>query len=496
MFNSSLDSNNPNDIFSQNGNYNAINEYIPVFNPLLENPNNYHESRTENQNSNLLSSANNYNSINNNESNSENEIEISNDKISKDNSFLKYVNESEDNLININKSFKDLEKNKFILYLKNNNYIKNNYFFLEEDNLINKDKKKYEENMYNIMNKLKCKGCFQLPNEFFICSLNNTILCENCLGREDEKNKDYKLCISCNSLVTSNDHFIKLPILNKIISYINKTKENNEKLFDFRIKEFLDKNIILCSDDIHNIINKEDFLININDIKNDELMIKAVYFCMECLKPFCSDCILNYKLKHKKNPNKNIINDLEKDNDINEKHNFSHPIFKIDLLKDIGVFDLLYEKDKCQKIIEELSSFDKSINDKIEYLDNNKKNIILFFDYIKNIYIEIVDEIIIDLKNIAQEKKEKIEIIKDKSQELSNFLNSIKIKKDLKNSDNIKYIKQLLNDLNSFHKIPYEIKKKARKFIKFKGAFNLEELSDFTLDFNINKSLKKKIINK
>ena len=496
MINSSFDSYNLYDIFHPNENNNANNEF-PVFNPhILENPNNYHESRTENQNSNLLSSVNNYNSINN-DSKSENQTEIS-----KDNSF-KYGNESEENLINIKYSFQNEEKNKFILYLKNNNYIKNNNNFLEKDTLINKDKKTYEQNMLNVMNKLKCKGCCKLPNEFFICPLSNTIFCENCLGMESLNNKNNKLCISCNSLVSSKEHFIKLPIFNKIISYINKTKENNEKLFDNRIKELLDKNIILCGDDSHNDINKEDFLkININDIKNGEIMnfqLKAVYFCMECLKPFCSDCILNYKLKHKNNQNENdlekdILNDNINKNDMNKKHNFTHPIFKINLLKEIGIFDLLYEKGKCEKIINDLSSFDKSIDDKIVNLDNNKQNMILIFDYIKNIYIGTVDEIITNLRNIAQEKKEKIEIIKEKSQELSNFLSAIKLQKDLKNLDNIKYIKQLLNDLNSFHKIPFEIKKKASKFINFKGAFDLKELTNFVLDLNLNKSLKKKII--
>ena len=42
---------------------------------------------------------------------------------------------------------------------------------------------------------------------------------------------------------------------------------------------------------------------------------KAIYFCMECQKPYCSDCILNYKLKYKKSPNENeIVCDLDKDN--------------------------------------------------------------------------------------------------------------------------------------------------------------------------------------
>ena len=499
MINSSFDSYNLNDIFYPNENYIAN---LQDFNSqILENQNNYHESRTENQSSNnLLSSFNNYNSINNNndDSNVENEIEI--DSKDKANNFLNYEKESEDNLININNSFKEEEKNKFILYLKENNYIKNKNIY-EKDILINKDKKKYEQNMLNIMNKLKCKSCLKIPNEFFICSLCNNIFCENCLGREGVKNKNCKFCIGCNRLVTSKDHFIKLPIFNKIMSYINKTKENNEKLFDNRIKEFLDKNIVLCGDDIHKVINKEDYLkIDINDIKNGELMnnqIKAVYFCMECLKPFCSDCILNYKLIHKKNPIENIIYDSENDNpnknDMNKKHNFTHPIFKIDLLKDIGIFDLLYEKGICAKLIDSLSPLDKIISDKIEKLDNNKQNMILFFDYIKNVYIGTIDEIIINLKNIAQERKEKIEIINKKIQELSNFLKTIKSQKDLKNLNNIKYIKQVLNDLNSFHKIPSEIIKKSSKFINFKGAFDLEELTNFTLNFNPNKSLKKKI---
>ena len=265
----------------------------------------------------------------------------------------------------------------------------------------------------------------------------------------------------------------------------------------------MDKTKIYCSEDIHKI--DYDYLnVNINDIKNNSFSfyeMKATYFCMECLRPFCSDCILKYKIKHKNN-NNNIINDDNNDNKDNLNndnlfkkniHIFNHPIFKIELLKDAGIFDLLYEKGKSKKIISDIELIEQNIKEKIENLNSKKKNMISFLDYIKNIYIVKIDEIINNLISINKEKDKKLNIIKEKSQELSNFLHILKTQKDLKNQENINKIKYLLTDFNSFHKIPYEIKKNASKFMKFKGIINLEEHFNLYLNINLKEPLIRNI---
>lgn len=428
---------------------------------------------------------------------------------------------NEDNHTNLNDSsqyeFKEEEENnsKFTLFLKNNKYIKDNKI-LENESNINKEKKRFESKMNKILDNIKCKVCSKIPNEFFICSLCNSFFCEKCMENEGIENINYKYCICCQKLIDSKK-FIKLPIFNKIKSYINSIKENNEKIFINRIKENFDKNLILCCEDIHNISINEVFNININEIKNQSFSsydMKASYFCMECLRPFCSDCILNFKKKHINdnikvdnniiNENKEIINnDIIKDNNIlkdnldnsnninnakdyteKKKHEYGHSIFKIELLKEIGIFDLLYEKEKSQKIISDLELINQNIIEKIEFINLKKKNLLLFLDYIKKIYVEKMDEIINNLKTINQEKNEKIKLIRKKNDELLNFLTIFKTQKGFINKQIKNNIEDLLTDFNSFHKIPYEIKKNLSIFIKFKGIINLEGVS------NISSNLK------
>ena len=514
MINSSSDSiNNNNNDNSIALNYNRNNYEEPFSfednNAVMgnQNDNNYNESRIDiHNNTNLLNSALSYNINDINDSDSIIHDSIINGAEPRDNS-INNENILEENLINKNNqnSFKGQENSKFMQYLINNNLISENNI-IENDKLINKEKQYFDNRLNNATNNLKCKSCEQIPNEFFICSYCYSIFCENCLGK-DGNNKS-KFCINCKTSIRSKEHFIKIPIFSKILSYIERIKENNEKLFNNKMRDNFDKNKILCSEDIHNI-NKEDFLkINISDFKIDN-EAKAVYFCLECQKPFCSDCILNYKLKKNKREkninNNNIANNniieknedeendninsiSEKEKEIINKHKFTHPIFKIDFLKDVGIFDLLYEKSKSENIISNLDLFEQHINERIDNLNKNKQYITSFLDYIKKIYISKIEEVINELKNISKEKNEKIKIIKEKNEELGNFLNKLKTKSDLKNNKNISDLKQFLNNFNYFHKIPEEIKKKSNKYIKFKGVFDLEEITNFKSNINLNTS--------
>jgi hypothetical protein len=233
---------------------------------------------------------------------------------------------------------------------------------------------------------------------------------------------------------------------------------------------------------------------------------------MECHRPFCSDCILSYKLKENEKNNNNSIeenkneiidNEEKKDNinindDNNQKeHNYNHHIFKIELIKDFGLFDLLYEKLKAKEIISELDSVDKKINDKIEDLNLNKQRMISFIDYIKNIYVQKIDEIIDKLKSINKEKSEKVKIILEKSQKLYNFLSNFKSKNDFKKIDNKNSLKEFINIFESFHRVPYDIYKKINSLIKIKGTFSIKDLNTFSFDLDLGNFVKQEIpINK
>ena len=253
---------------------NNDNPYIPIY----SNRESFHEGENS-----YLSFSNNINNLDKN--NDSNILDKDNSENLNDSSQYEYQEEEENNY-------------KFLRFLKNNKYIKDNKILKNEKN-INKEKKKFESKMNKILDNIKCKVCSKIPNEFFICSLCKSFFCEKCLEnkRKEEINKKY--CICCKKLINSKN-FIKLPIFNKIISYINSFKENSEKIFNNRKKENFEKNLILCREDVHIISIDEVLNININEIKNKSFSnysMEASYFCMECLRPFCSDCILSFKKK-------------------------------------------------------------------------------------------------------------------------------------------------------------------------------------------------------
>ena len=435
-----------------------------------------------------------------------------NSMINEDNNNKNNQSDSNQELIKIEKEFNDIENNnRFILYLKMNNLLKNDYL-LENDRDANRKKNIFQYKFNKIMDTIKCKICEKTPKVFYICKTTKELVCQNCLEK-DQENKKSKYCNICNQLIYSKEHFLELPVFNKILSYINTIKGNNNKLFEDKIKDNMNKSIIICSEKIHEQNHKKEdndfFKLNFKEEYSFDTynQMKAVYFCMECQRPFCSDCILSYKLKGKENiindnikeDNKNIINDNinKKDNINNDKnqiqHNHSHPIFKIDLIKEFGIFDLLYEKQNTKEIMSDLDSVDKKINDKIEYLNLKKKRMLSFIDYIKNLYVQKIDEIIDKLKTINKEKSAQIKIILEKSQELSNFLNIFKSKNDFKKINNKNSLKEFINIFESFHKVPYDIYKKINSLIKIKGNFNIKDLNSFSFDLNLNNYVKQEI---
>ena len=422
--------------------------------------------------------------------------------------------DSNKELKNIENKFKDIENNnRFLLYLKMNNLIKN-YNLLKKDRDMNKKKKNFQNKLNETLDNIKCKIYAKTPKVFYICKKTKEIICQDCLEKEPVENKNFMHCLVCKQLIFSKEHYVELPIFNKIISYIDTIKDNNNKLFDNKIKNNMNKNIVLCSEKIHEQNHKKEkndiLCLSIKDeysfdsSNHNHNHAKAIYFCMECQRPFCSDCILSYKLTQKENNNniennKNEIidNDQKKDNindDNNQsQHNHSHHIFKIDLIKEFGLFDLLYEKDKAKEIMSDLDSIDKKINDKIEDLNLNKQRMISFIDYIKNIYVQKIEEIIDKLKSINKKKSEKAKIILENSKKLNNFMNNFKSKNDFKKINNKNSMKEFINVFESFHIIPYDINKKINSFMNVKGTFNIKDLNTFSFNFFLKSYVKQNI---
>ena len=357
--------------------------------------------------------------------------------------------------------------NKFLKYFENNSY--NNREVSLADIEIKKKKKKLDEQFKNIYEKMKCKGCSKMPNEFFICKICGSLYCENCKEKVNNK-KMYCNSIKCFSKPSF--ELIKIPILEKLATVIELERKNNEDIYIKEINNNIKNNIIYCSEKIHDEKDGDfEFKEEINKYKfKKKNVMKAIYFCMECQRPFCSDCILNYK-KSKEAKIENEINEEGKEKEI--KHNSDHIIFRIDFLANNKIFDLLYENKYSQNIISSLESLDAKINTKIDELRATKVYMIEFIDSLKKIYMSKIDELINKLNDLAKEKIEKINKIKAKCDELYKFIPVFKTSKDFQIDVNKIKINKLIEEFTPFHEIPDEINKKFEKLSVYKGLFNL-----------------------
>jgi len=131
------------------------------------------------------------------------------------------------------------------------NFLIRNYNLLEKDRDMNKKKKNFQNKLNETMDNIKCKICAKTPKVFYICKKNEELICQDCLEKEPVENRNFMHCLVCKQLIFSKEHCVELPILNKILSYINTIKNNNNKLFDDKIKNNMDKNVVLCNEKIH-----------------------------------------------------------------------------------------------------------------------------------------------------------------------------------------------------------------------------------------------------
>ena len=379
---------------------------------------------------------------------------------------------------------KNDEENKTLLFFKSHNFTNDNNI-IKRDGKINEDKKYHENLLYNLEDDMKCVICLNRFKEPLLCPYCHHFFCKLCIMKWFDENKEN--CVYCRKNMKLND-FIEISAFRNVLSFLDNVKENNNSYFSDKIKNNIDNVIILCSNKIHekkeseeneeNIINNENENINDNEnkskdkeniCKEDYNETKADYYCFDCKKPYCSDCI--------------CLND---DDLRNCGHNIDHAVFNIEILNEIKLFDLLYEKEN-NKTIEKIEKLNGDIKEEINNLNIKKNNTLLFIEYIKNTYIKWVENKINDLKNMIKKNEEEINKIKSIFNDLDNFVNNLKNEKNIKTSKNKEEIKHNLQLLKGFDKIPEKTKNIINDIQIIKGNIKISEHMIKIIEIDINK---------
>ena len=375
-----------------------------------------------------------------------------------------------------NNNIKDLEKkkqNKFLLFFKSHNFTNDNDI-IKRDEQINEDKKFYDLLSYTLEDDMKCCICLSKYKEPLLCPNCHHFVCRNCLQKWYDQDKGN--CVYCRKDMDF-DSFIEIPAFRTILPFLDLLKINNDIYFNDILQNNIDKQIVLCSNKIHQEIDDCDKKNNDNNNNDKEIdkekkyinkmnEIKASYYCFDCNKPYCSDCIC-----------------LIDDNNNNNEHKNDHFAFNIDILNEIKYFDLLYEKEN-NKTIEKLNKTIENINEGIDKLNKNKNNILLFIEYIKNTYIGEIDKKINKLKDFNKKCESEINKVKKTFDEINELIKVLKSTTNIKNTKNIKKINHNLNLLNNFDKSPEKIKLDINNVLKFKGLFKIKDNYEGTIKIN------------
>lgn len=378
--------------------------------------------------------------------------------------------------------FKDKNKNNNLINIGNENKF---FCYFQEKNLTNENdinikNEKIKNDLENIkklnekyFEEMKCAVCFSQIKDPISCKYCNNFFCRKCIEQWFEKNNkfgDFQKCLMCKEKVYLKD-FKKINLVNRIMPLYDNLKENNEKYFNEKINYNLSNHFVICANKIHDQ-KKDDEKYQYINIINEK---KACCFCLTCNQPYCFSCISN-----------NI-----KENG----HNNSHLTVSIDVLKDAKFFDLLYEKCKFhENIVKNLEKINADISGHISELKNKSKNMILFIENLKNMYIKKIEKNIEILKEFSKKNEEEINNTKNKIGEIDNFIKGLKKLDDVTNVNNLKLIKAYLDIFETMKLSSKEAKEKMNNLKNnFTGFLVIKENINAKININDKEFLNKDV---
>ena len=294
--------------------------------------------------------------------------------------------------------------------------------------------KKENELEEQIRDHLKCYICLSKVTKPKMCKYCKRISCEKCINQWLE---NHNVCGICKRQVSSSD-MISIPFLDDMSAFfINNIDNRSKKEKIFNQKEEDEKfnlnmkNIDIKNKSFNNLINNDNNVaFNNNNLptivsesnENSELFEKEEnelcpehgdkinYYCLQCDKYFCGQCLIYFGKEAHKHDNHFIVN--------------------VDKINDLGVNEAINEYKKLPQTKSKLEDLIGQCNLKLRENEIKKKSFIKYCDLIKD---SIINKIVSD----SNDYKKALNIVKDSKNNFRN--NSMMIQQELSfllNQDN------------------------------------------------------------
>ena len=286
--------------------------------------------------------------------------------------------------------------------------------------------KKENELNEQIRDSLKCYICLSKVTKPKMCNFCKKICCEVCINKWLE-NKSY--CGMCKHHITAQD-IIALPFLDEMSQFFINNIDNKEhqskkkKISDLnKITEVNENSLILDNNENNNIcpIHKK----------------KVEYYCLQCTNYYCSQCFVFFNKEANKHEN--------------------HIVVQISKMNNLKINEAINEYEKLEVTKNKINDLIGLCNLKEKEKQIKKFEIINYFDALKKLFIEKMDDESLLIKTL----------LNDAIQQKINIENNFKVIP----SEIFKFSEQNNNDNNQNM---MEIKKKL--FDNLKGVNNIEPL--------------------
>ena len=239
-----------------------------------------------------------------------------------------------------------------------------------------------------IRDHLKCYICLTKVNKPKMCKYCKKICCQACIDKW-LYNHDY--CGICKHKVTSQD-MIPLPFLEDMTSYFINNIDNHPKFQHNNINLEQNNISINRNNNQDNNIRREDG----DSIENRNICQKhnnkIDYYCVQCNKYYCSNCLVFF--------------DKEANIHIN------HLILQVSKMNDLGIKEAVDEYKKLPETKNIIDNLIGLINFKLRENEIKKCETANFMNLIRDLYLKKIDEASEELNNILQKlknQKDKVE---------------------------------------------------------------------------------------
>ena len=407
--------------------------------------NNYIHNYNNNNNINInINNNNNNNNININNNNMNNLIENQNcnpktimirKKLNSNPNIKVDINNMKIDNININKN----KHHKGISKKKNE--------FLKKKEL--EKIKKENELEEQIKDHLKCYICLCQVTKPKMCMYCKRICCEQCINKWLE---NHSFCGICKHQLSVND-MIDIPFLDNISSFFINNIENNPKkqiinkeesykklknngpikILDNKRKDKNNMNNIYNTISINDINNTNSIIENNNStiINEDEDICmehgnNIEYYCIQCNKYFCGQCLIFFG------------------SEVN-KHN-NHFIIKANKMNDSRIKEITNEYQKLPETKNKITDLIGLCNLKLKEYEIKKYEIIKSMNLIKDYYMNMIE-------NNSEDIKQSLEIIKHHKNNFDNNKNKILNKLSNNNNNNNDYKKVVPQIIKEFQNL-------------------------------------------